>query len=158
MDPSGCRWIKLRMINMSGIILHFLNILMKLNHLIVHLFNSNFFIKGDRLWNNNLFLLVGCFLFRWLVLKVNIAIFDELLSEFTHTFCIFWFWVISDDARSSFGFVDLILWYDLRLGVYFRWVKNVSSGFVWVWKNTTLKHIVGTFLCLEDRPCISLEM
>ena len=121
----------------SCIILHSFDILMKFYHLIMHLLNSYFFIKSYCIWYHNLFFLVCLFLV-WFIVKVYVAVLDELFSKLTHTFCVFWFWVVPDDTCSSLVFGDLILRQNLRLRVYLGGIENIASSFIGVGKDATL--------------------
>jgi hypothetical protein len=115
----------------------------------MQLLHSYFLVESESVGQLELRLrlLSGLFLMLTLLLKVYIAVFDELFPEFPHALWVFWFGVVAHNAGSSSGFVDLLLRDDLRLWVNLGRVE--VRCLVRVAEDPTLGNGEGTFLCLE---------
>jgi len=130
--------------------LHLLNILMKMHHLIVELFDSHFFIKIENVGSGKAELLLGNLPLVGLeIVKVYVSLFNEVLPKFTHTLSIFRLRAISNNASASPWF------HYLWLRVNFRGVKIaiLVSG-----KDAILGVTLITLRCLDVLPCIYLDM
>lgn len=120
---------------------------MELDHLIMQFFNSYLFIKIDSIGELGLSFFLTFFSLLWFKLKVNISLFDELFSKFSHTFRIFRFRVVTHDTGSPPRFADLLLRNDLRLWIDLGGVY-VCSGFVGVAEDSTLKLFRNVHSCV----------
>ena len=114
--------------------MHFFDILMQVNHLIMQLFNPDILLKTYWIVSKaNAVLFLGRhFPMRvLLIVVVHIAISDEILPELSHALSVFRTWAASDNTGSSARFEDLRLREDIRWVVGGRFFSRKVSTLSW---------------------------